>query len=685
MVYSGGTIPAFHMCTTSNQPNPLPIHDANAELQRQSIHALHAITMPAGLLLRVVQVMDYGVDATLEIVVGDRATNYLAQVQIKSTQCAELNQDKTVSKAIEVSNLNYLLNGTCPIYLFYCAAQKRFWYMWAFDEFQRLESENPRWREQQTVTVRFLLELTEASLKEIHARIIAESTCRRDVVDALARYALQEPAKFAIDRQTLKTQDGEQAYQALIRNGFTLVSRGLWREVLEQVDLLPLHKQQEPRIRLAVAYAYYTQGRYLTALANCGEARLRAAELNRADQDVLDTIRDACECQTGRITREEYTQRQMRAAGVNGASLQCRIEAVRFEFLGERDESRRSILLRQMRALAAEVLADTTKSEPFALQTRLHVAYAEGWENHLALMQCVGTLHVQLTMNQSWAQPDPLPLAQAMCALVQWEQGMQQLLRDIEASAIPWLHAEARRTALLIRSALIGFRRFQSQFLGSGEPPSRLEIETLLSEAKAVAGGFVAAGNIEGEMRAKIAAAELHEIVDDLATAKAIAAEVRPIAEALGLAEVLKLAEQHLTGTTLLQTTESEMRKGRQEDRDFHWAALSEADIDYYAERSLGASQLPRDRLPVIRKDVEGMKLIASERLHWCKHIEQWQLLIHTWHPSTAYAVPTEWTGKCLKHGYESLQGSTDMQLVIAKFKKSYCEGCPDRDPKINK
>ena len=54
-------------------------------------------------------------------------------------------------------------------------------------------------------------------------------------------------------------------------------------------------------------------------------------------------------------------------------------------------------------------------------------------------------------------------------------------------------------------------------------------------------------------------------------------------------------------------------------------------------------------------------------------------------HPSTAYAAPNEWTGKCLKHGYESLQSSTDMQLVISRFKTSYCTNCANRDPKIKK
>ena len=82
-----------------------------------------------------------------------------------------------------------------------------------------------------------------------------------------------------------------------------------------------------------------------------------------------------------------------------------------------------------------------------------------------------------------------------------------------------------------------------------GYEPSASEIQKLLSDAQVVVNGFVAAGNIQGEMRAKIAMAELHELADNVPAAKAIAADVRPVAEALGLAEVLILAEQHLAGS----------------------------------------------------------------------------------------------------------------------------------------
>jgi len=318
----------------------------------------------------------------------------------------------------------------------------------------------------------------------------------------------------------------------------------------------------------------------------------------------------------------------------------------------------------------------------FGCSTRLHVAYAEGRECQMTLSQAIGRLQFQLKMKKSWALPDRAPVSQAMVDLVDWEQRMRQLICDIEKEGISWLYAEARRTALLVRTALVGMQRFNSTFLNLGERPSRTQIEVLLSEAKEVSKIFAAAGNIEGEMRAKIAEADLYELVDDSASAKTAAQEVKRVAEALGLAELQILADHHLDGTTLLQTTEIGIRKNRESDQDVGWSEMSEADIDDSAQRFLRATQLPSDRLPIIRKDVEGMKLIATERLSWCRHIEQLQLLAHTWHPSTAYASPTRWTGKCVKHGYESLRDSADSPLVIANFKRSYCDGCPDRSPK---
>lgn len=373
----------------------------------------------------------------------------------------------------------------------------------------------------------------------------------------------------------------------------------------------------------------------------------------------------------------------MNAANTPGASIQRRINSVRFQLLGERNDGRRATLYHQLRSLASEALADKTNTEEFKLQTRIQLLYAEGCQCRFAVNECIARLNVQLSLSTSWAIPDEQPLLHALSAMSDWDVRMQQLIRDTEAAGASWLRAEARRNALLIRTETFGSQSFLAKFLAVGHGPSQSEAAPLLAEAKAVAELFDLAGDIAGEMRAKIAEADIHEIMGDIAAAKKIAAEVKVVADALALEEIGDLAKQHLTGTTILQQLEAAARKRRDEGPDVETAAMSDEEMDYFAEKCLSASQLPRERLPVIRRDVESMKLVSVERLNWCRHLEQIQNLFHSRHSLTAYAADPERFCRCKKHGYESVQGFTDPALVIARFKSAFCVDCPDRNPKV--
>lgn len=217
--------------------------------------------------------MDYGVDATFEVLVDSRPTNCISQIQIKAIRTATLNQDGSISKAIEVSNLNYLLNGPCPIYLLYMADQNRFMFVWAWDVLRQLEVDNPAWRDQGTVTIRFSSDLNDKSLQDIHSRIVRESRARRDFLDIIVRYASHETVKLSIDPKTFKTKTAEEAYQCLLRHGLALVSRGSWREVVEMCSLLSIGQRRRPKISLILGYAHFFEGRYLASMACCGDVQ----------------------------------------------------------------------------------------------------------------------------------------------------------------------------------------------------------------------------------------------------------------------------------------------------------------------------------------------------------------------------------------------------------------------------
>lgn len=79
---------------------------------------------------------------------GGRMTNLRGQVQLKASVRLEGMKDGSISFSIRTANLNYLLNGTAPIYILYDSGKDEFWYAWAQDEARRLAAENPAWRDQ---------------------------------------------------------------------------------------------------------------------------------------------------------------------------------------------------------------------------------------------------------------------------------------------------------------------------------------------------------------------------------------------------------------------------------------------------------------------------------------------------------------------------------------------------------
>jgi hypothetical protein len=147
-------------------------------LESESLLALRA-ALPGDRLLFRDEPTDYGVDCSLELVVEGRVTNFRCQVQVKATDSELLNADGTVSLRVDASNLNYMLCGSCPLYVLYVAPRRELRYLWARDERDRLDASTPGWREQGTVTLRFgTLLATPSALDELCHRIRSEGRAR---------------------------------------------------------------------------------------------------------------------------------------------------------------------------------------------------------------------------------------------------------------------------------------------------------------------------------------------------------------------------------------------------------------------------------------------------------------------------------------------------------------------------
>src|SRR3954449_13231430 len=103
---------------------PLPESDENSVLQAESFKALENALPPDRFVLRPEPQPDAGVDWCVELRINGRFTGMRAHVQVKARAETKANSDGSVSYSADVSNINYLLNRSSPLYVVYLADER---------------------------------------------------------------------------------------------------------------------------------------------------------------------------------------------------------------------------------------------------------------------------------------------------------------------------------------------------------------------------------------------------------------------------------------------------------------------------------------------------------------------------------------------------------------------------------
>jgi hypothetical protein len=663
----------------------LPRSGRNAELEELSFKAFDRILPPDRFCLRDQRGKDKGVDASLEIVCDGRNTNFLAQVQLKGTDSENINEDGSVSLPVATSNLNYLLNGPSPLYVLYVAPRDELWYAWAHDERRRLDAVNEGWMHQGEVTIRFRDRLVPEALSTIHDRIRREGQLRRRILDSLGRATTAERLVVSIDPKTLGTTDPEEVRQLMLAGGMSAVAAGYAQEVLALSRVLNPEAARLPRTYLICAYAQYTLGRYLAALGHLAEAEIGAQELSQTDRRFLGSLRNACDYETGRISREQYIQRQevqARQAG-HGATLEHRLNSLRYELATESDPDRRLALVQQLHTVVTEIEADRRASPAFRLQARLVALQEEGLTGVIVFSRAVGLQQMRHAMG---LPPDVHQVRDAFQIdrehTQRWEREVEEALQQAVAQQHPLLLGEALLVRVLVRLVLISDRSAAIIFSGRSPPQvPEAVIHPLMNDAEQAIRIFARAGNLEGELRARMLLADLSDLAGQENAARSMAEDVLPRARAMGYAHIESLAMEHLSGGCLRRQLETLIRQ-RSIDGDYHLAAADEEEVRRFARDCLEASGLPQERFPIVERECFSLRDVAREHVHWCRHLDLIQDLRHTQHAATHYREDPERWCHCARHGYTSAIPSTDWPPLIVGFKLTRCQDCPDRDPK---
>lgn len=221
-------------------------------------------------------------DGALEVVVNDTFRNCRAQVQLKSTDdgTEKFNKtDRSYSLSVDTSNLNYLMNGPCPLYVIWFSKTNEIRYAWAHDEWQRLDAEKPDWQTKDSFTIRFSHVLTAAVMDQIRDRILSAARMQRQIHEAVARSAPAEQVVVRIDATTLQPTDSTVQYDRLSKNGITIISSGFAAQALEAFAALNPVNAKEPRIQLIAGFAEFSLGKYHAAIGHLGNAAIGRAKL----------------------------------------------------------------------------------------------------------------------------------------------------------------------------------------------------------------------------------------------------------------------------------------------------------------------------------------------------------------------------------------------------------------------
>jgi tetratricopeptide (TPR) repeat protein len=154
----------------------LPKRDANHVAEEKAEAAFQGrLTASGRFILQRADRKDYGTDCEIEVVDQEQATNVRVHVQLKGTE-RPLNADASLSIEVSRSNLNYLLMHPHSFYAAYHIPTSSLRICPAETVLRQYEHAGKNWTHQQSLTVNFTDELTNARLDRL--AIVARSAAR---------------------------------------------------------------------------------------------------------------------------------------------------------------------------------------------------------------------------------------------------------------------------------------------------------------------------------------------------------------------------------------------------------------------------------------------------------------------------------------------------------------------------
>lgn len=656
----------------------LPRADENSALERDSIKKLAHALPSDRFVFRDERASDAGVDASIELVSDGFYTNMRAQVQLKATSSPSFNSDGSVSLSIRVSNLNYLRNTLCGVYVLCLSPQDEFRFAWAEDIAAAVGSE--RLESQDSVAVRFMRVLDNDALDEIQEKVLRTHRLHRSIADELARSPMSGVRRLSVERGRMELIPVAKITQFLSDSGFEVVSLGYAGSVLMLFEKGEVRMEEDTRLRLVRAYANYCLGRCHSSLGLLSEVAESEEELSASDRRFLLRLETACRATVGQLSHGDYVERLAeRLTDDPVARLEVRLEEWRGRLsMVEPFSGSHASELEAIARDAAEL-----EEVPDTIRAKLSILELL-WRGHAAVhamarVRLAAVMTSEIDRGLANAASVRRMAEDSRSAFFDWKRSAERLRQTIVASADRLLLLELDLAVAVVVNIMV-LRSSAGPAEKSGSEVSSL-LQSQIDNLQRALQTYRTMGSVVGEVRVILVLSDTLLLQDN---EDARAERTLLVGGAIRKAQVHGLSALHEAVERRAESDYKLVPDPLPEDpkaRDFAVSEQTDEEVKRMAESFVDASGGPTAWVPVVHEWMLSLRRAASVRIEHCRHVavkEENPGLVPREH---RFARRPRQQTVCNERGFVYTRPAFDSDQQIERLRKECCGSCPERAP----
>lgn len=686
----------------------LPRSSQNQDQERDSHARLGAMVPSALFIFREETGGDFGTDRILELVQDGRATNFRVHVQGKSARGLTPNKDGSFSHEVPLKTIRYLRRQPCAIVFVYLVDQNQFVWAWISDVWKAMKSRQERLEARPskktkgksnakkkgksrtgksskapsdpTFSYRFVRRLDLAAFQEIHSRALDQG----GIVERLSEvFALRgQDGQAIVSFATNEVTDVSEIAAFLRRHGYALASTGKNDLIDEAIAKLPGGARDDPGLRPILAFSKLLQGQTSEALSLAGSEPPDETPAQRQERTM---VKATAEHALGITTTAEYAAALREARGCAADTvfaLQVEIHELR-EAILQSGGDRLDELMPKVRRIVAQLERRTDAEESVRLSAQLVLWDLDAFE----INRAEGHL-LSWTVANKATRVEPAQAARMAASYAADKESVRRRRAAwLEQARTLRSRVSEQNNALFIArmdmSTSVAFTQRMTVLVGE---PMTDDLTTAGNLERQLLASFECmkqAGSVEMAARLQMIRGDLLGVIGNAAGEREAYLAARQLARQIGFRWLEKRANEALEGkhTSASSRALHAAIRNSPPDESESAADSTPAERDRLAGLLVRTQNLPRERLPIVRKAVEIEHVMAREARSWCQHLGYLEGMDHRSSRATTYAKdPDRWC-TCALLDHESQVPHPDIDVLLTAFKRAYCDSCPSREP----